>query len=107
AAKSQLRDPKILAEQTRRLIQDPKAWQFIEQFTEQWLELDRLQRVTVNRKHYPSYSDELAAAMRLETPHYFGEILRSDASIAQLLSSEFACVNETLADHYGIEGVAG
>lgn len=107
AGKSQLHDPQVLAAQTRRLILDPKAWQFIEQFTEQWLELDRLQRVTVNRKHYPAFDDDLAAAMRLETLHYFGEILRSDGSIAQLLNSDFTCVNETLAAHYGIDGVVG
>ncbi len=107
AARSQLHDPKILAAQTRRLIQDPKAWQFIEQFTEQWLELDRLQRVTVNKRHYPSFNEDLAAAMRLETLHFFGEVLRSDASIAQLLNSDFTCVNATLAEHYGIAGVDG
>lgn len=107
AAKSKLREPKVLAEQTRRLIQDPRAWQFIEQFTEQWLELDRLQRVTVNRKHYPAFNEDLAATMRLETLHFFGEVLRSDANIAQLLNSDFTCVNETLATHYGIEGVVG
>jgi len=107
AAKAQLHEPKVLAAQTRRMIQDPKAWQFIEQFTEQWLELDRLQRVTVNKRHYPAFNDELASGMRLETLHYFGEILRSDANIAQLLSSDFTCVNETLAAHYGIAGVVG
>jgi hypothetical protein len=107
AAKSQLRDPQVLAEQTRRLIQDPRAWQFIEQFTEQWLELDRLQRVTVNKRHYPDFNEDLAAAMRLETLHFFGEVLRSDANITQLLNSDFTCVNETLAAHYCIEGVVG
>lgn len=107
AAKSQLHEPKILAAQVRRMIQDPKAWEFIEQFTEQWLELDRLQRVTVNKRHYPSFNDELATAMRLETLHFFGEVLRSDGNISQLLNSDFTSVNETLATHYGIEGVVG
>ncbi|WP_254512587.1 DUF1592 domain-containing protein [Anatilimnocola floriformis] len=107
AAKSQLHEPKILAAEVRRMIQDPRAWEFIEQFTEQWLELDRLQRVTVNKKHYPSFSDELAAAMRLETLHFFGEVLRTDGNIAQLIHSDFACVNDTLAAHYGIAGVTG
>ena len=107
AAKSQLHEPKILAEQTRRMIQDPKAWELIEQFTEQWLELDRLQRVTVNKNRYPSFNEELAAAMRLETLHFFGEVLRTDGNITQLLNSDFTCLNDTLAAHYGIEGVTG
>ena len=107
ARQGKLHEPQVLAAQTRRLIEDAKAWQFIEQFTEQWLELDRLQRVTVNRRHYPTFSEELSAAMRLETLHFFAEVLRKDAPITQLLQSDFICVNDTLAAHYGIEGVVG
>jgi mono/diheme cytochrome c family protein len=107
ASRSQLHEPAVLSAQVRRMIRDPQAWHFIEQFTEQWLELDRLQRVTVNRRHYPDFSDDLAAAMRLETLHFFAEVLRNDGNITQLIDSDFTCVNETLAMHYGIEGVTG
>ena len=43
--------------------------------------------------------------MRLETIHFFGEVLRGDMSIFQFLDSDFTCVNERLAAHYGIAGV--
>src|SRR5262249_28034780 len=39
AGERKLRDPKVLSEQVRRLIQDPRAWLFIEQYAEQWLDL--------------------------------------------------------------------
>jgi len=107
ADQRKLREPAAQAAQVRRMIQDPKAWLFIEQFTEQWLELDRLQRVTVSKSSYPGFDEQLAAAMRLETIHFFGEVLRGDLSIFQFLASDFTCVNETLAAHYGINGVAG
>jgi hypothetical protein len=107
AAKSKLREPEVLAAQVRRLIEHNKGWQFIEQFSEQWLELDRLERVTVNRRHYPAFNDELAAAMRLETLHFFAEVLRENGSIFQLVDADFTFVNEALAAHYGIEGVTG
>jgi hypothetical protein len=87
------------------MIQDRRAWSFIEQFTEQWLDLDRLQRVVVHPASYPGFDDELAAAMRLETIHFFGEVLRSDLSILRFLDSDFTCVNDRLAAHYGIPGV--
>ena len=89
------------------MIQDPRAWMFIEQFAEQWLELDRLQHVTVHKDSYPDFDDRLAAAMRLETIHFFGAVLRGDLSILQFLGSDFTCVNETLAAHYGLAGVTG
>jgi hypothetical protein len=89
------------------MIQDPRAWMFIEQYAEQWLDLDRLQRVTVSKTSYPGFDDQLAAAMRLETIHFFGEVLRGDLSIFRFLASDFTCVNDTLAAHYGIAGITG
>jgi hypothetical protein len=107
ADEKKLRDPAVLAAQVRRVIQDPRAWLFIEQYAEQWLDLDRLQRVTVSKSSYPGFDEQLAAAMRLETIHFFGEVLRGDLSIFQFLASDFTCVNDTLAAHYGIAGVTG
>ncbi|MFT7642131.1 MAG: hypothetical protein ACI9G1_003888, partial [Pirellulaceae bacterium] len=107
AEQSQLRKQDVLAEQTRRMIRDPRSWHFIEQFAEQWLELDRLQRVTVDREHYRKFDEELLVAMRLESLHFFAELLRGNDSIFKILDSDFTCLNETLAAHYGISGVAG
>ncbi len=107
ADQKKLRDPAVLSAQVRRMIQDPKTWSFIEQYAEQWLELDRLQRVTISKSSYPGFDDSLAAAMRLETIHFLGEVLCSDLSIFQFLASDFTVVNEALAAHYGIAGVTG
>lgn len=105
ATEKKLNDPSELSVQVHRMIQDPRAWSFIEQFTEQWLELDRLQRVVIHADSYPGFSDQLAAAMRLETIHFFGTVLRGDLNIFQFLDSDFTCVNDVLASHYGIPGV--
>lgn len=107
AEQGQLRDPKVLAEQTRRMILDSKSWQFIEQFSEQWLELDRLQRVTVNKGRYPEFNDQLGAAMKQETICFFGHVLRNDLSILNFFDADFTFVNELLAKHYGIPEVRG
>jgi mono/diheme cytochrome c family protein len=107
ADQAKLHDRAVQSAQIRRMIQDPRAWSFIEQFAEQWLELDRLQRVTISRERYPGFDDQLAAAMRLETIHFFAEVLQGDLSIFQFLGSDFTCVNETLAAHYGIPDVKG
>lgn len=107
AQQGKLRDPQVLAEQTRRMIKDPNAWQFIEQFAEQWLELDRLQRVTVNKSRYPEFNDQLGSAMKLETIHFFAHVLRNDLSVLNFLDADFTFVNEVLAQHYGIPDVQG
>jgi len=107
ADESKLRDPSVRAAQIRRMIKDPKAGQFVEQFPEQWLELDRLQRVVVSKERYPGIDETLLAAMRLETIHFFAEVLREDMSIFQFIASDFTFLNDRLAAHYGIAGVDG
>ncbi len=107
AEQGKLRDPKVLAEQTRRMIKDPKSSQFIEQFAEQWLELDRLQRVNISKSRYPEYNEQLGNAMRQETIHFFAHVLREDLSILNFLDSDFAFLNESLAKLYGIPDVQG
>lgn len=107
ADSGKLREPTTLAEQVRRMIRDPRAGAFIEQFADQWLDLDRLQRVTFSKERYPGTDDALLAAMRLESIHFFGEVLRGDHSVLRFLDADFTCVNETLAAHYGIANVTG
>lgn len=107
AEEGKLREPGVLSTQIRRMIKDPRAWSFIEQFSEQWLDLERLEKVSINRKDYPSFNADLAAFMRLETIHFFGEVLRENLSIFQFIDSDFTCVNDVLAGHYGIKGVIG
>ncbi|MFM9114626.1 MAG: DUF1592 domain-containing protein [Planctomycetota bacterium] len=107
AQQGKLCDPKVLAEQTRRLIADPKSWQFSEQFADQWLELDRLQRVTVNKGRYPDFNEQLSAAMKQETIHFFAHVLRNDLSVMNFLDADFTFVNDRLAKHYGIPDVRG
>ena len=53
ADEGKLHEPAVLSAQVRRMIQDRRAWSFIEQFAEQWLELDRLQRVVVHQGQLP------------------------------------------------------
>ena len=107
AEQSKLHEPNVLAEQTRRMIKDARAAQFIEQFTEQWLELDRLQRITISKSRFPEFNDQLSAAMKQETIQFFGHVLQNDLSILNFFDADFTFVNETLAQHYGIADVQG
>jgi mono/diheme cytochrome c family protein len=108
ARSGQLRAPEALAEQTRRMLTDPWSWDFFHQFTEQWLELDKLQRVVLvfDRKQL-AFRDDLIPAMRQETVHFVAGLVRENRSLFELVDSPDTFVNEMLAAHYGIEGVHG
>lgn len=93
--------------EVERLVADPRAQRFVKQFTDQWLELNFVENVAVNRDRFPGFDDRLKQDMTAETHAVFAELLRENASAIQLLSSEFTMLNERLAKHYGIDGVFG
>lgn len=107
AAEGRLRDPAELEKQVRRLIADKRSWNFVEHFTTQWLDLSGLDRVAVNPEFYPDFQDELKPDMRMETQHFFAEILQNDLSALNLIDSDFVMLNRPLAEHYGIKGPRG
>jgi hypothetical protein len=107
AEKHKLRDPKTLAKEVDRMLQDPRSRRFVDQFTEQWLHLNVLDSVAIDKKYYPGFDENLKQEMRSETQRFFGELLRANQSALKLLDSDFAMMNEPLAKHYGIEGIFG
>ncbi|MGK0237361.1 MAG: hypothetical protein ACI92G_000820 [Candidatus Pelagisphaera sp.] len=107
AANKHLLKSNVLNDQIQRMLEAPQAKRFVEQFTDQWLDLPALDRVAVNPQFYPEFKDRAKTAMRLETQHFFAEILHNDLSAMNFVDSDFTMLNERLASHYGIEGVKG
>ncbi|MEK6235471.1 MAG: DUF1592 domain-containing protein, partial [Planctomycetales bacterium] len=52
AAAGKLRTPSVLKQQADRMLADSRSWMFVENFTDQWLELDALERTAVNKQVY-------------------------------------------------------
>jgi hypothetical protein len=93
--------------QVIRMLADRRSDQFVENFTGQWLQLRKLSAVTPDKDLFRGFDDRLRDAMRRETEQYFSFILRGNRSVLELLDSDYLFVDETLARHYGIEGVSG
>jgi Protein of unknown function (DUF1592)/Protein of unknown function (DUF1588)/Protein of unknown function (DUF1587)/Protein of unknown function (DUF1585)/Protein of unknown function (DUF1595)/Planctomycete cytochrome C len=96
-----------LEPQVRRMLADPKSIAFVQNFSGQWLTTRKLAYVAPDPKEFPGFDDDLRSAMNRETELFFEAILRENRSILDLLDADFSFVNERLARHYGIEGVAG
>lgn len=107
AKSGKLREPNELERQVRRMIADPKSWNFVEHFANQWLNLSGLERIAVNPDYHPNFDDRLKEEMRKETQHFLAEVLYNDLSALNLLDSDFTMLNRPLAKHYGIEGPRG
>ena len=107
ADSGQLRNPQTLAAEVDRLLADSRSKNFVEQFSDQWLDLSGMNRIAVNPEYYPSFRNELLPHMRQETQEFFNEVLRSNTSALAFLDSDFAMLNQPMADHYGLDGPRG
>jgi len=107
AEKSKLREPAILAQQTKRMLADPRSEAFTANFAGQWLSLRRLKDIVPDPFLYPDYGDTLALAFQKEAELFFDSIVREDRPLMDLLDADYTFVNERLAKHYGIPNVKG
>ena len=107
AANGTLSRPEVLHAQIDRLLADPRSNRFIEDFTNQWLELERLEETSPDPKLYPEYSFLLHEGMLSETRAFLRELLDKNLPITSLARSDFSMLTQRLAEHYGIPGVEG
>ncbi len=107
AAEKKLHEPAVLAAQVKRMTADPKARQFVDNFVGQWMRARDFGSVMVDMRQYNKYDESLRTATLREPYEFFAELLRNDLPVVNLLDSDFAVVNERLAQHYGIDGVKG
>jgi hypothetical protein len=96
-----------LLKQIRRMLRDPKAQAFVENFAGQWLQLRNLKTVNPDREQFPSFDEPLRDAMQKESELFFASVMREDRSILDFLDCDYTFLNERLARHYGIPGVQG
>ena len=106
AAGGKLRASGVLDSEVERMLNDPRSFRFIEQFTDQWLQLQRLENIAVDENRYPG-ADDLKGELRAETHHFVGKLIRENLTALNLLDSDFIQINERLARHYGVNGVFG
>ena len=99
--------PEVLKKQIDRMLADPRSGRFIEDFTDQWLELSRLEETTPDPQLYPEYGFLLHKGMESETRAFVRTLLLEDLPVRSLLEPGFALLTQRLAEHYGIRGVSG
>ncbi len=102
-----LHTPEQLAAQARRMTADPRATTLATRFAAQWLRLQDLEKVDVDRKLFPAFDAPLLIAMRRETELTVADVIGRDASVMDLITSNRSFINERLATHYGLPNIRG
>ncbi|MEY3174832.1 MAG: hypothetical protein RLZZ436_2746 [Planctomycetota bacterium] len=102
-----LLQPDVLRPVVRRMLADSRSARMPQEFVRQWLGLQLLGFLKVDRRTYSQFDESLHEAMQAEPVAFFQEVLRTNASILDLLHSDYAMVNQRLARHYGLSDVSG
>src|SRR5262245_49080241 len=104
AVKGRLKDPKVLEQQTRRMLADSRSKAFVTNFAGQWLGLRELAKAETSAKNF---DDNLRKSFPRETEMLFDSVVHEDRSIVNLLDAVYTFVDERLARHYGFPNIRG
>ncbi|MCE9518238.1 MAG: DUF1592 domain-containing protein [Verrucomicrobia bacterium] len=123
AAQGRLDDPAAIAAQVRRLLADKRSGDFVNSFTSQWLSIEKMKTVSINRDLFPrflylvhvgerggqevSFRPTIRDYMHDETVGFVAELIKRNMSVLNIVGSDFAFLNQPLAAHYGVPGVQG
>jgi mono/diheme cytochrome c family protein len=107
AASGGLTKAGAMEKQVRRMLADPKASSLVTSFAMKWLNLDALDSVKPDPILFPGFTDQLRRDFSSEAEAFIGSILLEDRNVVDLLTADHTFLNERVARHYGISGVAG
>lgn len=100
-------DPQSLRSEADRMLGDPKAERFYQDFPEQWLDLRDFDLTSPDKQLYPEFQPYLEDAMRREPREFFKFAIHNGLPVSHLMSTPINIVSQRLAEHYGIPGVDG
>ena len=107
ARDGRLSDPSSLRTQTMRMLRDERASALSTRFAAQWLRLQDLEKIQPDVRVAPDFDQQLKRSMHKETELFFDHLVKNDRPLLELYTADYAFVDERLARHYGIPGVAG
>jgi hypothetical protein len=103
-----LRDPKVMERELKRMLADPRAKSLVTDFAFQWLQITDLDHLEDrDPAHFPNFDDALVDSFRREMEYFISSIFSEDKDVVDLMTADYTFVNERLADFYGLAGVNG
>ena len=91
-----------LDSEVTRMITDSRFAQFSREFSSQWLDLDRIDVVEVDRERYPNLTRDTKTQLRHEPIQFLQYLIQQNLPLRNLLDSEFIVANEVVASYYGL-----
>ncbi|MFO0428750.1 MAG: DUF1592 domain-containing protein [Planctomyces sp.] len=102
AASGELADGASLRQEVDRMLKDPRAERFAEQFVHQWLDMQLLDFLTLKNA-----DPLLKESMQKEPVAFFHEVLQNNESVLNFIHADYMMADERLAVHCGLPEVRG
>jgi hypothetical protein len=99
ASKGQLRPS--LDSEVDRMIADPRFRQFANEFSSQWLSLDKFAVVETDAKRFSKLTRDVKTELSKEPARFIEYLIRNNLSAKNLVRSDFILANEVVASYYG------
>jgi hypothetical protein len=106
AASGTLDTPEGVDKQIRRMLDDPRARQAVDEFTSEWLRFDLVTSAVKDRTIFPQFTPELAAAMTEETRRLVDDVVWNDRNFMDLFRAGYSYLNSDLAALYELPAPA-
>jgi len=88
--------------ESARMIADRRFGQFADEFTSQWLSLDKFHVVDVDRNRYPKLTRDTKPQLRKEPVQFLQYLIRHNLPLRNLVQSDFIVADEIVASYYDL-----
>lgn len=107
ASAGQLHDGDAIAQQTKRMLRESRVERLAKQFACQWLHIQDIAELDEkSERHFPEFAG-IRGALQKEAELFFTDLVQNDGSVLNIFDADYTFLNESLARHYGIDGVTG
>lgn len=106
AARGELTSAAGVERAARRMLNDPRARQAMDEFVAQWLRFDRLLTAGKDRRRFPMFNRETAVAMTEEARSFVADLVWNDRDFMTAFTADHSFINADLAVIYGVTAPA-
>jgi hypothetical protein len=106
AANGELNESGGLERVARRMLNDARAKQALDEFASQWLRFDRALASARERRTYPMFSRELVTSMLEEARRFVADLVWNDRDFMDILRADYGFINSDLAAVYKVDAPA-
>jgi hypothetical protein len=100
AARGELNTAEGIEHVARRMLDDPRARDGVDQFVSEWLRFDRVLTASRERRLYPLFNRELAKAMTEEARRFIADLVWNNRNFMDAFTAKHSFINSDLAAVY-------